>query len=244
MSPSENSSSPVFSISKLQVRYGRATAVEELDLRAEKGEALGLLGANGAGKTSTLKALMGMLKPHSGSVQIFGQTPGSVAALSRTGFAPEEAIPPEKVTGQEFLEFMARLRVADRSKHKEECASLLEAFDLVPHKRVQDYSKGMKRRLVLAQAFVGTPEFLVLDEPLNGLDPLIIVKLRQRLETYRQQGGTLLYSSHILAEVERTCTRIAVLHRGQLVYQAPVSEAVSKFGSVEAAFEAAAGGKT
>ncbi len=235
-------SSSVFQLEGLRVQYGRHLAVDSLSLTVEKGEALGLLGANGAGKTSTLRALMGMMKPSGGRVQVFGANPGSVGVLRRTGFAPEEAIPPERISGQEYLEFIGRMRLPKTAVRKDECAELLESFDLVPHKRVREYSKGMKRRLVLAQAFVGHPELLILDEPLNGLDPLIIVKLRQWLDRYRQNGGTLLYSSHILAEVEKTCTRIAILRRGELVLNVPVPEAVAKYGSVEAAFEATAGG--
>ncbi len=242
MSSVQNTPSSVFELKGLRVQYGRNLAVDSLSLTLAKGEALGLLGANGAGKTSTLRALMGMLQPSAGQVRVFGARPGSVGVLRRTGFAPEEAIPPERISGQEYLEFIGRMRQPKASLRKDECAELLESFDLVPHKRVRDYSKGMKRRLVLAQAFVAQPELLILDEPLNGLDPLIIVKLRLWLERYRRDGGTLLYSSHILAEVEKTCTRIAILRRGELVLDVPVPEAVSKYGSVEAAFEATAGG--
>jgi ABC-2 type transport system ATP-binding protein len=238
---SEQNSFPIFQITDLKVRYGRTQAVDGLCLNLAKAEALGLLGANGAGKTSTLRSLMGMHRPQSGSVAVFGGKPGSTAILKRIGFAPEEALPPERFSGQEYLSFIASLRQSDVSKRKDEIAQLLEEFDLVPHKRVRDYSKGMKRRLVLAQAFLGTPELLVLDEPLNGLDPLIIVKLRARLEKYRAEGGSLLYSSHILAEVEKTCTRIAIMRSGKLVLETPVAEAAAKYGSVEAAFEAVAG---
>jgi ABC-type multidrug transport system ATPase subunit len=184
---------------------------------------------------------MGMLRPRRGKVSVFGAKPGSPMVLKRIGFAPEEALPPDRFSGQEYLTFIASLRQNDPAKRADECAALLEEFDLVPHKRVSDYSKGMKRRLVLAQAFVGTPELLVLDEPLNGLDPLIIVKLRQRLEKYRLAGGSLLYSSHILAEVEKTCTRIVVLRDGKIVLESSVAEATRAHGSVEAAFEAVAG---
>lgn len=234
----------VFQIEQLQVRYGRNIAVDSLSLQLKRGEALGLLGANGAGKTSTLRSLMGMMKPSGGSVRVLGGKPGSTAVLKRIGFAPEEAIPPERVSGQEYLEFISSVRSEKGKSLKEDCAVLLEEFDLVPHKRVRDYSKGMKRRLVLAQAFLSNPDFLILDEPLNGLDPLIIVKLRQRLEKYRAAGGSLLYSSHILAEVEKTCTQIAILREGKLVLETSVAEAASRYGSVEAAFEKVAGRHT
>jgi ABC-2 type transport system ATP-binding protein len=185
---------------------------------------------------------MGMMRPSGGKVQVLGGIPGCTSVLKRIGFAPEEAIPPEQVSGQEYLEFIASLRVGERGRRRKDCLALLEEFDLVPHKRVRDYSKGMKRRLVLAQAFLGQPDLIILDEPLNGLDPLIIVKLRQRLEKFRAAGGTLLYSSHILAEVEKTCSRVVILQRGKLVLESSVSDIVQKFGSVEAAFEKTAGG--
>ncbi len=236
-----SSAVPIFELSKIVVQYGNHRAVDGLNLSLQKGESLGLLGANGAGKTSTLKALLGMHSPKEGVVRVFGGSTGTPAVLKRLGFAPEESLPPERFSGREYLEFVASYRIADRTRRKEECATLLEELDLAPHKRVSAYSKGMKRRLVLAQALVGSPEFLVLDEPLNGLDPLIIVKLRQRLERYLQNGGSMLYSSHILAEVEKTCRRIVILRRGELVYEGTTAETISKFGSVEAAFEATAG---
>lgn len=233
---------PLIRVKDLSVRYGRSTAVSGISFDVAPGEALGLLGANGAGKSSTVKAILGMLKPSTGEVRVFDSVPGSLSVLERTGFAPEEALPPEKVTGQEYLMFLARLRIADASSRETEVRLLLEQFDLTPNKRVSAYSKGMRRRLVLAQAFIGTPELLILDEPLNGLDPLIILKLRQRLEAYRQAGGTLIYSSHILAEVEKSCSRILILKNGHIVLDSSTSEAVGKYGSVEAAFEATAGG--
>ncbi len=228
---------PIVQIENLVVQYGRAKAVDNVTLRLEKGESLGLLGANGAGKTSSLKALMGMLRPKEGSIRVFGETPGTPSVLGRVGFAPEDALPPDRCTGKEYLEFVARVRRLSTGDTLKEAAALLQDFDLAPHKLVRDYSKGMKRRLVLAQAFVGRPELMVLDEPLNGLDPLIIVSLRNRLEKYRLEGGTLLYSSHILAEVEKSCTRVFVLRSGKAVLDLPTSEVLAQYGSVERAFE-------
>lgn len=239
-----SSADPIFELDKIVVQYGKYRAVDRLSLTLQKGESLGLLGANGAGKTSTLKALLGMHRPTDGAVRVFGGPTGTPSVLKRLGFAPEESIPPERFTGREYLDFVASFRISDSAKRKDECATLLEELDLAPHKRVSAYSKGMKRRLVLAQALVGSPEFLILDEPLNGLDPLIIVKLRQRLEKYLQGGGSILYSSHILAEVEKTCRRIVILRRGEVVYEGTTAETITKYGSVEAAFEATAGTPT
>lgn len=234
-------STTIFDIQNIKVTYGFRCAVEGLSLSLTPGRSLGLLGINGAGKTSTVRALLGMLKIREGSISIFGKAPGDPRAFKRIGFAPEEAIPPEYLSAQEYLAFVGSFRQKDRRKRKSEVAELLEWFDLVPKKKIRDYSKGMKRRLVLAQALLANPELLILDEPLNGLDPLVIIKLRERLESYRAQGGSILYSSHILAEVEKTCTDIAILSAGKLVYLAPVEELLQKYQSVEAAFSALVG---
>jgi ABC-2 type transport system ATP-binding protein len=237
MSIVNESLQPVVQIDGLVIQYGRAKAVDNVTLHLRKGESLGLLGANGAGKTSSLKALMGMMRPQRGTVRVFGSAPGTPSVLKRVGFAPEDALPPDRCSGAEYLDFVAQVRRLSSDEARKETTGLLEDFDLAPHKLVRDYSKGMKRRLVLAQAFVGRPELMVLDEPLNGLDPLIIVSLRNRLEKYRLAGGTLLYSSHILAEVEKSCTRIFVLRSGRAVLDSPLSDVLAQYGSVERAFE-------
>jgi len=124
----------------------------------------------------------------------------------------------------------------DRKSAVTTADKLLADFELAPEKKIRDYSKGMRRRLVLAQAFVGAPKVLILDEPLNGLDPLMILKLREYLSEYRKNGGSLLYSSHILSEVERTCTHIAILQEGELVLSDSMENIVNNYGSVEGAF--------
>lgn len=227
----------IFDIQDLLVTYGFRNAVDGVSLSLERGRSLGLLGLNGAGKTSTIRSLLGMLRPKRGAVSLFGKKPGP-ALFRRLGFAPEEAVPPEYLNGREYLNFIAELRLANRASRRQEVDELLSWFDLDPAKRVRNYSKGMRRRLILAQAFLGSPELLILDEPLNGLDPLIIIKLRERLVAYREKGGSILYSSHILTEVEKSCSDVAILHAGKLVAAAPVAAVVAEFGSVEAAFAA------
>lgn len=228
--------SPIFELRNLRVAYGFRAAVDDLSLTLVKGQSLGLLGVNGAGKTSTIRALLGMLRPKKGTIQVFGHAAGNTKVFRRVGFAPEDGIPPEYLSAHEYLHFVGAFRIKDRQRRKEEVKEILEWFDLNPQKKIRDYSKGMKRRLVLAQAFLGNPELLILDEPLNGLDPLVIIKLRDRLQSYREQGGTILFSSHILAEVEKTCTDIAILSQGKLVYTGSRQNAVSEFGSIEGAF--------
>jgi ABC-type multidrug transport system ATPase subunit len=230
-------SRPVLEIQDLTVRYRFRTAVKNLSLQVSAGHCLGLLGANGAGKTSTIRAILGLVRPAKGIIRIFGNSPGALKGLALLGFAPEEGCPPEYLTGKEYLVFVARMRSKeDRQSAVTTADKLLADFELAPDKKIRDYSKGMRRRLVLAQAFVGTPKILILDEPLNGLDPLMILKLREYLSEYRKNGGSLLYSSHILSEVERTCTHIAILQEGELVLSDSMENIVNSYGSVEGAF--------
>lgn len=229
-------SAPVFEIYNLKVAYGSKTAVEGLNLQLMPGQSLGLLGANGAGKTSTLRALLGMVRPRAGVVSLFGSPKATSRVLARLGYAPEDGLPPDFLSAQEYLAYVAAFRVPERARRKAAVHDLLEVFELAPEKKIRDYSKGMKRRLLLAQAMLGQPELLVLDEPLNGLDPLVIIKLRNRVEAFRASGGSILFSSHILNEVEKSCTHVAIMSKGRLLSYSKVEELVQEFGSVEAAF--------
>lgn len=229
-------------VSDLEVRYGFRVAVECVSFRVSSGECLGLLGVNGAGKTSTLGAVLGMLKPSQGRVSVFGGRTGTPAAFRRIGFAPEDGIPPEFLTTREYLEFVGGLKVSDAAERKRQMNELMTFFELAPGKKIREFSKGMKKRIVLAQAFLGTPDLLVLDEPLNGLDPLVIMKLREVIHKHLSRGAAIIYSSHILTEVEKSCSHIALLKQGKLIYQGDLRSTVSEFGSVEVAFATKAGG--
>ena len=232
---SENS---IFQIAGIQITYGlgRKSAVNKLDLELRGGVSLGVLGLNGAGKTSTIRALLGMLRPSCGTIRVFDKKPGSVEIFRRIGFAPEDGLPPDYLSGEEYLRFVASFKIADRKSRREEALKLLEWFELPPTKRIRDYSKGMKRRIILAQAFLGNPDLLILDEPLNGLDPIFIIRLRERIDAFRQGGGSLMVSSHILNEIEKTCSEVAILHKGDLVCRATVESLQKEFGSIETAF--------
>ena len=215
--------------------------MDSVSLSIQTGEAVGLLGVNGAGKTSTLKAVLGMLRPAQGTIRFLGYHPGDPRAFQNLGFAPEEGTAPEYLSAKEWLLFCGTLRFGDSQKVEKEADELLHWFELRGEESVRSYSKGMKKRLLLAQTFLGNPKFLILDEPLNGLDPIVIMKLRNRLEKYCQEGGTLLYCSHILAEVEKVCRRIVILSQGKILADCSVESLVAEFGSVEKAFAAKVG---
>lgn len=233
----------VFELKNVEVRYGAKVAIKDFSLSIHAGESLALLGQNGAGKTSTIRVLLGMIRPKSGSCHLFGKQPGSVEALKKLGYSPEEGSPPDFLNGAEYLDFVLGLRRPKQGKRKQIIEGFLNQFELEPPKRIRDYSKGMRRRLLLAQALIGNPEFLVLDEPLNGLDPIFIVRLREQLENYVKQGGSLLFSSHILAEAEKICTSVAILHTGKLALAETAQSVVEKHGSIEKAFIGIAEGK-
>ncbi|HHK60248.1 MAG TPA: ABC transporter ATP-binding protein [Desulfobacterales bacterium] len=193
-------------------------ALSGLCLEIRRGEVFGIIGRNGAGKSTTLKILMGFLRPDQGEVLLAGRPPTDPAARNIVGFLPENPCLYDNLTAREHLEFA--LRVAGMSPRREReridralaRVSLLEAAD----RPVRKYSKGMVQRAALAYALVHEPDILVLDEPMSGLDPLgrhLVVEL---IQEYHAEGHTILFSSHILTDVERMCDRIAILDQGQL----------------------------
>ncbi|WP_116114264.1 alpha/beta fold hydrolase [Amycolatopsis ruanii] len=210
---------------------GGLTAVDDLSFRVEPGQVLGLLGPNGAGKTTTLRMLMGLITPTAGEIRVFGHrvTPGA-PVLSRIG---------SFVEGSGFLPHLsgtANLRLYwDTTGRPIEQAHLELALEIAGlgsavHRKVRTYSQGMRQRLAIAQAMLGLPELLVLDEPTNGLDPPQIHQMREVLQRYAATGRTVVVSSHLLAEVEQTCTHVVVMHRGRLVAAVEVGDIVAAGG--------------
>jgi ABC-2 type transport system ATP-binding protein len=214
--------------------YGGAfRAVSDLSFRVERGQVLGLLGPNGAGKTTAVRVMLGLLRPTAGQVRIFGfPAVAGAPVLSRVGaFVEGPGLVPH-LTGRENLELYWRAtgRPADDAHLAEalEVAGLDE--DLT--RKVRTYSQGMRQRLAIAQAMLGLPELLILDEPTNGLDPPQIREMRDVLGRYAATGRTVVVSSHLLSEVEQTCSHVVVMHHGRLVAQGPVAELVGAATSV------------
>jgi len=188
---------------------------------------LGLLGPNGAGKTTTLRMLMGLIQPSEGEIRVFGHriTPGA-AVLSRVGAFVEGPGFLPHATGRENLDLF--WRATGRPGADAHVDEALEVAGLGSdlQRRVRTYSHGMKQRLAIAQAMLGLPDLLVMDEPTNGLDPPQIREMREVLSRYVASGRTVVVSSHLLAEVEQTCSHVVVMHQGRLVAQGPVAELV------------------
>ncbi|WOX09790.1 CocE/NonD family hydrolase [Streptomyces sp. N50] len=217
-------------ITDLSKRYAKSAdryAVRDLSFRVEKGQVLGLLGPNGAGKTTTLRMLMGLIKPDAGEIRVFGHAirPGA-PVLSRVGAFVEGAGFLPHLSGRENLElyWQATGRPSEDA-HLEEALEIAGLGDALA-RAVRTYSQGMRQRLAIAQAMLGLPDLLILDEPTNGLDPPQIREMREVMIRYAEAGRTVIVSSHLLAEVEQTCTHLVVMDRGRLVQAGPVAEII------------------
>jgi ABC-2 type transport system ATP-binding protein len=214
-------------ITGLSKKYAKGDrySVRDLSFRVEKGQVLGLLGPNGAGKTTTLRMLMGLIRPDDGEIRVFGHAirPGA-PVLSRVGAFVEGAGFLPHLSGRDNLELYWRATGRPvEDAHLEEALEIAGLGDALA-RAVRTYSQGMRQRLAIAQAMLGLPDLLILDEPTNGLDPPQIREMREVMIRYAAAGRTVIVSSHLLAEVEQTCTHLVVMDRGRLVQTGPVGE--------------------
>ncbi len=195
----------------------RVRAVEDLDLEVRQGEIYGLLGPNGSGKSTTIKILLGLLHKTSGRVAVIGKPPTDVNIKKRIGVLPEESYLYPFLNAHETLDFYAKLFELDRSARKRRIAELLDMVGLtaVAHRQVKEYSKGMQRRIGLAQALINDPELLILDEPTTGLDPLGTRQVKDLIIELGRRGKTILLSSHQLTDVEDVVDRLSILYGGR-----------------------------
>lgn len=215
------------SICGLTKRYGPLTALNNLNLDVGHGEVLGFLGLNGAGKTTTIRLLLDLLRPTSGKAFIFGHDcwTESLATRARLGYLPGELGLYPDLTGSEVLHFLAGLnRQPVDKRHRQQLCDRLELPQSDLRRRLREYSTGMKRKLGLVQAFQADPPLLILDEPTEGLDPLMQESIYELLADAKGRGRTVFMSSHVLSEVERVCDRIALLRKGELVLLSSVKE--------------------
>lgn len=196
--------------------YGRGRGIFNLSFSIDKGEIFGFLGPNGAGKTTTIRHLMGFLKPVKGRCTINGMDcwKNSADIQKNLGYIPGEMAFFDDMTGAEFLSFMIKYRKMKTTGRKKE---LLDRFELDEHAKLKKMSKGMKQKVGIAAAFMHDPSVLILDEPTSGLDPLMQSRFIELVLEEKARGKTILMSSHMFEEVERTCHRVAIIKNGQLV---------------------------
>jgi len=196
----------------------KVRALKALDLEVQKGEVFGLLGPNGSGKTTTIKLLLGLLFPTSGQALVFGREATEVTKNERIGYLPEESYLYRFLNAEETLDFYGRLFNMPRAVRRQRTFDLIELVGLTwaRKRQLKEYSKGMVRRIGLAQALINDPELILLDEPTTGLDPIGTREMKDLILRLRDEGKTVLMCSHLLADVQDVCDRIAILHQGEL----------------------------
>lgn len=215
----------------LAKRYGERIAIEGLDLSIAAGQVYGLLGPNGAGKTTTLRILLGLVAPDAGSAHLFGADirTGPASRSGVAGFVEEPGFYPY-LTGRQHLGFLRAFDVPSAPTATVDQTLALVGLTSRADDRVGGYSQGMRQRLALAGCLLRRPRLLILDEPTNGLDPAGIVEMRALIRRLRADGMTVLYSSHLLGEVEQVCDRVAILARGRVVFEGSLPELRARAG--------------
>lgn len=211
----------------LHKKYRGRSVVHNVDLQVPAGSALGLVGPNGAGKTTIIKMILGIVHPSQGQVQIFGVPCPQPRSRQNVGYLPERLLFPDNWTPIEHLQSIARLKGGTSDPPE----SLLELVGLEPqafHLRLKGFSKGMRQRVGLAAALVGRPKLLILDEPTDGIDPLGRIHIRELLAEQVKAGATVFLNSHLLAETERLCDRVAILAKGHLLASGTLAELQTK----------------
>ena len=213
----------VIDISGLVKKFGSFAALDGLDLTVTQGEVHGFLGPNGAGKSTTIRVLLGLLRASEGSVTLFGKDPWSDAAElhRRLAYVPGDVNLWPNLSGGEVIDLMGRLRGGLDVKRRD---ALVERFELDPSKKARTYSKGNRQKVALVAALAADVELLILDEPTSGLDPLMESVFTDCVDEFKDEGHSVLLSSHILAEVERLCDRVSIIRTGKTVESGTLSE--------------------
>ena len=213
----------------------RTVALDNVSLEVRKGEIFGLLGPNGAGKTTTIKCILGLIYPDSGTIELMGEPIPSPRAQARIGFLTENPYIYEFLSGREYLVFSGSLHGMSAGDARKKADELIAMFHIedAADRQLRKYSKGMLQRIGLAQALINDPEFLIMDEPMSGLDPVGRKEVRDLLLALKKQGRTILFSSHILADAELLCDHVAILVEGRLQTIGKLQDLVKKIEGYE-----------
>jgi ABC-2 type transport system ATP-binding protein len=208
--------------------WGRPTvrSLEGLNMTVKRGEVFGLLGPNGAGKTTTIKLILGLIFPTAGTVRVLGADPRDIESKQKIGYLPEESYLHRFLNAEETLDFYGRLFDLPRDVRRERAKALIERVGLkhAAQRPLREYSKGMVRRVGLAQCLINDPELILLDEPTSGMDPIGSREIKDLILDLKKQGKTVLLSSHLLGDVEDVCDRVAMLYKGRLQLEGRVND--------------------
>ncbi|MDC1142436.1 ABC transporter ATP-binding protein [Planctomycetota bacterium] len=217
-------------LSKTYGKFRKIVALKPLDITIKSGAAFGLLGANGAGKSTFVKTLLGVCKATTGRATVFGEDFRSPNVRKKIGYLPEGTHFPRYMTGRQVCEYFGNLAGLKRAELKKEVDEKLELVEMQEwaDRKVSKYSKGMRQRIGLAQAMIGNPSILILDEPTDGVDPPGRRAIRQVIKKLRDEGATIIWNSHLLAEVEDVCDEIAILYRGELLKRGTIRDIIEE----------------
>lgn len=223
---------PALRIQQVTKRYGAASVLRGVDMELRAGECFGLVGVNGAGKTSLIKCLLDFCALDGGSIEIFGQPHHRPAARQPLGFLPERFTPPYYLTGADFIRYRLTLQGLSYDAHA--VGAMLAALDLDPaalKREVRSYSKGMTQKLGLAACLLAPKPLYLLDEPMTGLDPKARALLKDQLRSLHRAGSTVFLTSHALADVDELCDRMAILHDGAIRFSGSPAECRAQYGA-------------
>src|SRR5512140_6378 len=204
----------------------KARAVDNVDFEVRRGEVVGLLGPNGSGKSTTVKLLLGLLNPTKGHIEVFGHSPRHVQTKSRIGYLPEESYLYRYLNSRETLDFFGNLFQLSKGDRNNRAVQLLEMVELsqTRTRAVGEFSKGMQRRIGLAQALINDPDLIILDEPTSGLDPIGCREVKDLIVALARRGKTVILSSHLLSDVEDVCDRVVIYYGGKIQAQGPLKD--------------------
>ena len=229
-------------IQQLAKNYGKLPVLLPLDLVVQRGECFGLVGKNGAGKTTLIKCLLNFCDIDGGNIYLLDVPHSETRARRPLAYLPESFMPPHALTGRDFLQYMLALR--ELPYIEEQAQAMCIALDLDPQaltRQARGYSKGMTQKLGLAACFLSQAELFILDEPMSGLDPKARALLKRQLALLKQVGKTVFFSSHVLADVEEICDRMAILHEGKIAYLGTAADCRTQYhgATLEEAYLAA-----
>lgn len=216
----------MINLENVSKHFGKQKAVEDLTLKINTGVTFGFLGQNGAGKTTAMKMIVGLSRPDQGQITIKDRPVSDPKTREMIGYMPEAPYFYDRLTGLEFLSFVNELFPRSRRASGKRIEEILKQVGLTSAEKrpIKNYSKGMKQRLGFAQALVNDPEYLFLDEPLDGLDPIGRREIKTMIQNLQQEGRTIFFNSHILYDTEELCDEVGILHQGKLLYAGPVAE--------------------